>query len=135
MSLHIFILTLHVLGAGLVLGVSFFCVMLMYRKEWSTEQLARFVYIGKFGKWFSGLQFLTGIILVINEWDEFKESKIFWIKMGLYLFEGIFAGFLIEKKAKSLQTGASQKSYTIGLASQFLLILIIMSLGVFLVEG
>jgi len=64
-----------------------------------------------------------------------KKVRFFGLKWGFIFFEGILAGFLIEKKAKSLQTGASQKSYTIGLASQFLLILIIMSLGVFLVEG
>lgn len=135
MSFHIAILILHVLGAGLVLGVSFFCAVLMYRKEWTSEQLDRFVYIGKFGKWFSVWQFLTGIILASNEWSEFKESKIFWIKMGLYLVEGALAGVLIEKRAKSLQAGRAQKGFASGLLVQLFLILLIISLGVLLVEG
>lgn len=129
------ILILHVLGAGLIIGIIFFSVILTFRPHLPPEKLSMLRWIGRFGMAASIWQLLTGIYLTSTEWSEFRDSRLFWVKMGLYVLEGIIAGLLIERRVKH----ASQENTGRGFGLTFLLwsviILGIVIIGVLLVEG
>ncbi len=135
MDFHIILLTLHVIGAGLILGVVLLSLFAAFRKTWSPERIATLHFIGSFGKWASVWQLLTGIGLASGEWDELGSSPIFWTKMVLYVLEGALAGMLIERRAKQLEVGAETSGFMTILLVHAILIIGIVVLGVFLVAG
>lgn len=135
---HIIVLILHVLGAGVVLGVVFFSVIAVIKPAVVAEQLDRLHFVGRFGMWASGWQFVTGVILYLQEPDELQENKIFWVKLGLYVVEGLFASIVLNRQLKKLQTG-DQATIAPGkltgvLIVHALLIGAIIVLGVLIVE-
>ncbi len=132
MSLHLIILILHVLGAGLVLGVVFLSVFLTL-KPLNPEKLGHLGFIGRFGMWGSIWQLLTGLILTANDWEELGEKPIFWVKMGLYVVEGTLASMVIDRQAKRAVGGQPAKGLGTTLLLQAVLIIGIIALGVLLV--
>ncbi|HLB95375.1 MAG TPA: hypothetical protein VJK26_00525 [Patescibacteria group bacterium] len=137
--MHTIALSLHIIGAGLMLGVVFFSLVIAFRKTFDPTRLGIFKTIRTFGTVAAIWQILTGLYLYFGEAEEFRESRIFWFKMGLFVLDGILAVLIIGrqiKRAEAQQKGElnlSQLPYW-GLVSLVIIITVIV-LGVFLTEG
>lgn len=137
--MHTILLFLHVLGAGVVVGIvviSFFSVL----RPLSATMLDRIGYIGKFGMWASVWQLATGIGLYALEPEEFNSNRLFWVKLALYVIEGTLAATLLVRKSREAgaQIAKGQKptnSLAVILTLHALLIIAIVGAGVFLVSG
>lgn len=115
--LQTIVLALHVIGSGLMIGVVFFV----------------------FGTVAAIWQTVTGLILYFGEGDEFKDSKIFWIKIGLFILDGIIALLIIDRRIKTIESKSKgevnlQNTFLWNLLS-VLIVISIITLGVFLTEG
>lgn len=138
--MHTIILALHVIGSGLMLGVVFLSFMIVIKKVIDPTKLSLLKNLYVFGTVGAIWQVITGLILYFQEPDEFKTSNIFWIKMGLFVLDGIIALAIIDRKIKSAASAKTKgdvdlmKTYIWNLVS-LLIISSIITLGVFLVEG
>lgn len=138
--MHTIILALHVIGSGLMFGVVFFSFMIVMKKVIDPSKLALLKNIYVFGTVGAIWQVITGLILYFQEPDEFKTSNIFWIKMGLFVLDGIIALAIIDRRIKSATSPQTKddvnfmNTYLWSLLS-LLIILSVVTLGVFLVEG
>ncbi|MEK7637616.1 MAG: hypothetical protein AAB402_04510 [Patescibacteria group bacterium] len=141
MSLHLFVLILHVLGAGLVLGIVILSVFAVIKPPMMTKALDRLAFVGRFGMWGSAWQFITGAILFLQERGEFDHNPVFWTKIGLYVVEGTLASQLLQRQARTTAAAlASGQTVTAGGLRTTLwihagLIIAIAVLGVWLVSG
>lgn len=141
MSLHLFVLILHVLGAGLVLGIVILSVAAVIKPPMTPRALDRLEFIGRFGLWGSAWQFLTGAILFLQERGEFNHNPVFWTKIGLYVVEGILASQLLQRQARTTTMAlANGQTVTAGGLRAVLwahagLIIAIAVLGIWLVSG
>jgi len=82
--LHIIVLVLHVIGAGLMLGTVFFAFIIALKKVLDPSKLSLLKNIFVFGTIGAIWQTITGIILYFQEKDEFEDSKIFLVKIELF---------------------------------------------------
>ncbi len=137
--MHNIILALHVVGAGLMLGVVFFALVIVFPKVIDASRAALLKTVLKFGTVGAVWQTITGLILYFGEADEFKNSRIFWLKMVLFVADGILALLIIDRKIKAAeaQNQSAQDKINLGklplwsLAS-LMIILTVIILGVFL---
>lgn len=135
MNIHTLILILHVLGAGVIIGIVFFSLVVSYRpRSWSAAALDRLHFVGKFGMWASAWMFVTGLILAFQDWEVLRTNWIFWGKMAAYVVEGIFAGALLTRIVMQARVELRPRGLGTIMLTHALLILLIISLGVMLVE-
>lgn len=132
--MHILLLVLHILGAGLLIGVVFLSLFLSVKPTWTPEKLSHLKFVGQFGMWASIWLFVTGVILAASEWHEFQSNKLFWAKMALYVLEGTLASQLIGKKARLAASG-QPSGLSLVLVLQTLLVVGIIALAVVMVEA
>ncbi len=134
--MHILLLILHVLGAGVLIGVVVFAFAAVVRPPLNQQALDRLGYVFAFGMWASAAQLVTGVLLITQELDELGHSPLIWTKVGLWVIEGVLAGAIIKKQAmragKALAQGQQLQpgSLRTTVSLQLLLILAIVILGV-----
>lgn len=132
MTFHSLVLILHVLGACLFVGMAMLCAILSFG-TWTPEKIGHLRFIGSFGMWASLWQLVTGILLATDHWDELRGSKLFWIKMTLYVLEGAIFSRLIGKQAAKVANG-SGRGLSLALQLNALTLILIASIGVAIVE-
>lgn len=134
MSLHTIFLILHVLGAGLLVGVVFFSLVLSIKKPLDIARLKIIKYVGNFGVYAAVWLLLTGAVLFWNEHQEFQAKRLFWIKMVLFVVDGIIAERLIRTKVESAIASNNpesvSKSLPVWTYASALVIILIVSFGV-----
>lgn len=137
--LHTIVLILHVLGAGVVLGIVFLSVLAVLKPQLTAQHLDRLHFVGRFGMFASGWQFITGAILYLMEQDELKGNRVLWIKLGLYVVEGTFAAMVLNRELKRQHLEGEQTMprgrLMMILSVHAILIFAIAALGVVVVEG
>lgn len=106
MSLDTLLLTLHVLGACLVLGMMVASVVMTRKNILTLQNVKAFGLMGQLGGLGVSAQFITGIALVWQEPDKFLNSWIFWVKMVVIVVAGIVSTQIIKKRA--LQAAKNQ---------------------------
>ena len=138
---HLIALILHMLGAGLTLGVVFLSLFAVIKPPVTEKAIDRLMFISTFGMGASAWQFLSGLLLVIPEWKEYQGNSLFWTKIILYTLDGALASMLIAKQAKraaqnladgNLSTSTSLRN---GAWAHALLIVAVAVIGVILVSG
>jgi hypothetical protein len=129
MSLHDLVLLLHILGAGVVIGVVFFSLVLAFKKPLDPSWLGVLKFIRRFGTMAVGWEVLTGLYLAFSESDEVFSSKIFWIKMGLIVVDGFLAQAVIGRKLSEAQSGVDAKGLKLATLVSALVILLVVTLG------
>lgn len=134
MDLHVAVLILHVLGAGVLVGYLFYAVLLTVKTPLEPVRAATLRWLTRFPIYVSGFQFITGLILSAQDWTSLKSSAVFWTKIALYMVEGVLAGSLIDRKIKAAAAGTTQRSLPILVLIHTILIVAIVGLGVILVE-
>ncbi len=137
---HTSVLAIHIMNAGLLLGVT---VLATYAS--SVKQMAKnlFDLIGLVGKKIPllvGTQLLTGLYLVSSGWSEFSHNPLFWTKMIIYVVHGFIARTLMEKSMKNAEVGQDgivvlKKDMKTMAYVSLLLFVAIVTIAVFMVEG
>lgn len=110
MSLHDIILLLHILGAGVVIGVVFFSLVLAFKKPLDTNRLSALKLVRGYGTTGVGWMFITGVILVYLEnqdGNHLLSSRVFWMKMALIIADGILVYAVINRKISQLESGST----------------------------
>ncbi len=138
--MHTFVLLLHIIGAGILLGVVLFSLALSIRGSLTLERLKIIKLIRVFGPFGAGFLVLTGLYLYFTEADQLQENFLFWIKIALFLIDGTLALMVINRKiafalAEQEKGGAVREnklSFWILINTVF--ILTIISLGVVIAE-
>ena len=137
--MHLLFLILHVLGAGVLIGVVVFSVSLNIQKSVTPERIKMFLKIRNTGTYAAALMLVTGLVLYFQEPEEFNESVLFWVKIGLFVVDGIIAVLIIDRKAKNaIATNAGKpapiSNMTIWVLANLVIIFTIVTLGVMIVE-
>lgn len=135
--MHTILIALHIIGSGIMLGVVFTSLIIVFKKTLSQESIGILKRIRLFGTIGAVWQVITGLILFFQEKGEFIESTIFWVKMGLFVLDGVFAVLIIGSKIKKAE--AQAKGQTLDVSGvplwamvSLVIILTIIILGVFL---
>lgn len=97
-------LTLHILGAGVLIGITVFSVMLTIKKPIVFESIKMMHLMHKLGPIAAGALLLTGIYLVSQNPEGLKGNPIFLAKIGLFVLDGLIAGVVINRKINYLAT-------------------------------
>lgn len=141
MSTHLILLILHVLGAGVVIGVAVLAFAAVIRPPINQTTLDRMAFVGKFGMWGSIWQLLTGVGLMAQEWDELRGNTLLWTKIVLWAVEGFLASTVVSRQVKRIEGALAQNlappaaGLTTTLLTNAVIILLIAAIGVFLVSG
>ncbi|HLC38728.1 MAG TPA: hypothetical protein VJJ80_01185 [Patescibacteria group bacterium] len=102
--MHALFLILHIVGAGVIIGVVVFSVLLNIKEGVSQERLKIFQMMRLTGTIAAGWLLATGLVLYFQEAEELKGNILFWIKMGLFVLDGIIAVLIIDRKIKKVPT-------------------------------
>ncbi len=137
--MHLLFLILHILGAGVLIGVVVFSVLLNIQGALTSERLKIFQTIRNTGTYAAVVMVITGLVLYFQEPEEFKDNILFWVKIGLFVLDGIIAVLIIDRKVKNAiadQTGKSKSTsnMTIWVLVNLVIIFTIVALGVLIVE-
>ena len=98
--MHLLFVILHIIGAGVIIGVVVFSVLLNIKEGVSEERLKIFQTVRLTGTIAAGWLFVTGLVLYFQEAEELKGNILFWIKMGLFVLDGMIAVLIIDRKVK-----------------------------------
>ncbi len=133
----IFILVLHIIGAGIIIGGIILSIFLLSTKKVTNTIISTITSFGEIMKYAAIAQLVTGSILYMNEPDKFRGNKFLWAKLLLYVVSGILGGAIIQKQMKRLEKEENpdarrvQKLFYVHLV----VILFIVTIGVFLAES
>lgn len=132
------VLSLHVLGAAVIIGGIFASLFILVKEKVVKENLEYLKVLWKALTLAIGVQILTGIYLAAGEWHEFRENPLFWVKIGLFVVDGLFGGKVLgdrikttDTKDKNIKIKGRKRLIWISL----LIFVIIATLGVFLAEA
>src|SRR3990170_5958969 len=109
MDLHRIIIILHLLGAGILIGLVVITALLAFKKSFSLQTLAVLNQVKWLGPFFSGLQLVTGLFLYWEDRDELNDNPLFSTKIGLYVIEGTLAGLVIDRRVAQLMSSTPAK--------------------------
>ncbi len=109
-ALHTAILILHVIGATIIIGVSFVTLVIEIKKYHSSETLQLLELIWKITGAAFGVQLLTGLYLAGSEWDKIGKIHYFWIKMFLFFVVGSVVGVINRRQFEQMKK--SKGTYT-----------------------
>ncbi len=98
--MHTLFLILHIIGVGVIIGVVVFSILLNIKEGVSQERLKIFQMVRLTGTIAAGWLLTTGLVLYFQEAEELKGNILFWIKMGLFVLDGIIAVLIIDQKVK-----------------------------------
>lgn len=130
-------LTLHIIGAGIFIGIVVFSLLLTVWKPFTQDSLRVILAIRSVGIYTAVLMLLSGIFLYFQNPDEFKTNILFWIKMGLFVFDGLFAILYVDRKINSNLSAQDNKQlssrpWTFLIIINLIAIFTIVTLGVIL---
>ncbi len=139
-TLHTTILILHVIGAAFIIGAVLFSLILLLRKPFLKANLGLAKFIDRFASVVVGIQLLTGLYLYFSEPENFKNNKLFWIKMGLFILSGIVSGGAMKMKMKKIAMSANGETVDVSSAktlawAALLIVLAMAILGVVIAEN
>jgi len=137
MNFHDLVLVLHILGAGVLVGVVVFSFVLAVVPPLTVEKVNLIDRLTPFGKFGSAWQLLTGLYLAGHSWSDIKSLTIFWLKIGLFVAAGLIIEFLVRRQAHLALEENNPKAAKLLLAGSILLvvvIILIVTIGVILVE-
>ncbi len=126
-----FVLFLHLIGAGILIGVAVFSVVLSVSKPLDQSRLQTVTLIRRYGTYSVGLLIVTGVYLAWKHYGGWPTVPRFWIKMGLIVLDGILAQVIIKHKINQAMNGdtASANGLPLWTSISALIILLIVTLG------
>ena len=135
-AIHTAVLIIHVLGAAIIVGISFVTVLIELKTSLTNKQIMSLTeFLWKVATRTLGVQVLTGLYLAISEWDQIGKNHFFWTKMIVFIVLGAIVGGFNHRRFKKLKAGEpdtyGRKWSTIG----FLTFATVAALGVLLAES
>lgn len=103
-TLHIPLVILHVFGAAIIFGGIFLAFLVLIKKSFSPETINLFKLTNRVVMVAVISQVITGILLVIPEYQEFLESWLFWAKMAIFILDGVLAVLIVDRKIARQKT-------------------------------
>lgn len=104
MDIHTFILILHVLGAGLLVGSSLSLVAVLMNIRPIANHVPVLRILQRAALYGILWQLLTGAHLATSEINGLIESPTFWVKMGLFLLDAWVVIWVLEKRIALLRS-------------------------------
>ena len=89
---------LHVIGAGILIGIVFLSLVIAAKPNLQAEDIKWLKYIRSYGIYAAFLLLISGIYLAIDHWDHVAKNPLFWSKMALFLIDGFIAERIIAQK-------------------------------------
>lgn len=138
--MHLAVLILHVIGAGVVLGVVVVSVVIGLWPNIPAERLALLKIIRRIGTTAVGWQIATGLLLAVQDGRDILDNNVFWTKMGLFAVDGVVSGSLVKAKIDDLLGRGTANAPLRGSARLLLLtsvvtVLFVITFGVLLSAG
>lgn len=129
-------LTLHILAAGVLIGIVVFSLVLTIKNPVNRERLITVQTIRKLGPAAAIILIFTGVSLISQNPSILKE-KMFFAKIILFISEGIIAEIIINRKIKNALTLESEQPIPtnpmfIWTLSSVVIVIAIVALGVML---
>lgn len=135
-ALHTTVLILHVLGATVIIGISFVTLVIELKKYSSHEILVITEFIWKINGILLFVQVVTGLYLAGSEWDKISKIHYFWAKMFLFFVIGTFIGIISRRRLKRMKEGKKDiRGGSNWAVVGFLTFLLIATLGVLIAES
>lgn len=134
---HLFILVLHALGAMIIIGSSFVSILMLSGRRVPLPNLKLMDRLWLILGPVIGLQILTGLYLMLDEWALYGHNYWLWLKIILLVADGLVSGVAIRRQLQLMlqrPTGSEidpQPLRARGWLS-FMILLTIASIGVLL---
>lgn len=136
--MHTLLLILHIIGAGVMIGVIVVALMVAFSKTAIEGRWKLFEYFGRLGMAAAIWQVVTGMGLFILEPEDFKINTLFWVKMGLFVLDGLIATQIVDRRVRAvLSKGQAKLSASVlstPFLANFLILALIITLGVFIAD-
>lgn len=133
-------LALHVVSAGVLIGIIVIAIAFSFVKEVSLERAKIYQLFGKIGFIAAMLVLVSGVGLYLQEPEKFNGSTIFWVKIALFLIDGAIATQIVDRK---LRDAVAQKNGQLIVQNKvarwfwinLIILITIITIGIFLVEN
>lgn len=137
--MNIIILNLHILGAGFLLAVLTFAILLLVKKPFSSERVSSIRTVINMGAWAIIWMITTGAFLFSDRPQNFVSSILFWVKIGLFIVDLIVGLILVNRKLKVIERASgsqiiSSKSLVIWTSFNIIVTLIIIALSIMIAK-
>ena len=96
--MHLFVLILHVVGAGIFVGAITVAAYVTFRSPLDAARIALLKPLQVIVPLATYAQLATGSYLFLTNLDHFVYSELFWLKMMLYAADGLLATFILKKR-------------------------------------
>lgn len=105
MSLSVLLVTLHLIGVGLVVGAVFTTLIFVLQNLFDTANNKTHLTVRKLGMMGAGLAILTGIIMAFRYKIPLWGNWTFDAKLLLILADGLIANFVIKRHLEAAMAG------------------------------
>jgi hypothetical protein len=101
-NFDLFLVIVHILGATLLMGAIFVAMVSLTRKDLTPRDLSLIARTGRVTEIVSGIQLLTGVVMLWDKWDHVAHHPLIWIKLFLYVAVSALAGLILKNRSKKL---------------------------------
>lgn len=137
-AMHLFVLILHVIGAGIFVGAVAVAAYLTFRSPLHSAGIQLLKPLQLIIPLATYAQLATGTYLFLTSLDHFVYSELFWLKMILYAADGLLATFILKKRVEAdlAQEGGEIKNNLRNFyLLELLIVLLIISIAVTIGES
>ena len=99
--MHLFVLILHVIGAGIFVGAIAVAAYVTFRSPLYPARIQLLKPLQVIVPFATYAQLATGTYLFLTNLEHFVYSELFWLKMILYAADGLLATFILKKRVES----------------------------------
>jgi len=100
-AMHLFVLILHVIGAGIFVGAVAVAAYVTFRSPLYSDRIQLLKPLQIIVPLATYAQLATGTYLFITNLEHFVYSELFWLKMILYAADGLLATFILKKRVEA----------------------------------
>jgi len=97
----LFVLILHVVGAGIFVGAITLAVYVTFRNPLYSARIQLLKPLQVIVPFATYAQLVTGTYLFLTNLEHFVYSELFWLKMILYAADGLLATFILKKRVET----------------------------------
>ena len=99
--MHLFVLILHVVGAGIFVGAITVAAYVTFRNPLYSARIQLLKPLQVIVPFATYAQLVTGTYLFLTNLEHFVYSELFWLKMILYAADGLLATFILKKRVET----------------------------------
>jgi|GEM_PF-2567177 len=96
------LLTLHLLGVGVLIGVVVITFFIGLKGEFSRELTVNFIKLRKIGSGGAALAILSGLLMAVPYYEGLLRSPLFLTKLALVFSDGVISQLIILPKLKEV---------------------------------